>query len=86
MNEVPMRVAVRKPEVPVSVAITKVRVPMTASAGGGSPYTGSYRFTPSGQAQTVQTAGKLLNENIVIDPIPSNYGLITYTGGVITVS
>ena len=49
-------------------------------------YSGSYSVTPSSESQTLQTAYRTLSENIVIDPIPSNYGLIGWNGSVLTVS
>ena len=51
-----------------------------------SEYMGTYEVTPSSEQQTLLTANKLLEENVVIHPIPSNYGLITYNGDTITVS
>lgn len=54
--------------------------------GGASPYSGEYTVTPSEQAQTLETGGHVLLSNITIEPIPSNYGLITWNGSVITVS
>ena len=55
-------------------------------AGIEKEYHGVYEVTPSEQTQTLQTTNRVLTDNIVIDPIPSNYGLITYNGSVITVS
>lgn len=49
-------------------------------------YEGQTVFTPSESAQTVQTAGRAVLTDITINPIPSNYGRITYDGSVITVS
>lgn len=49
-------------------------------------YHGSYDVIPSDQAQTLSTADNVLAADIVIEPIPSNYGLITWDGSVITVS
>ena len=49
-------------------------------------YTGPVEFTPSEEAQTIDAAGKAVLENLVIDPIPNNDGLITWDGSVITVS
>ena len=57
-----------------------------AVIGGGLPYGGSYTVTPSAQTQTLPTENRQLSGDIVINPIPSNYGLITYNGSVITVS
>lgn len=54
--------------------------------GSGEPYDGEYVFIPSGLQQIVETKNKTLQENIIIEPIPSNYGLITYNGFELTVS
>lgn len=51
-----------------------------------SAYHGDYSVTPTNQAQTLPTAGHTLRGDIVVEPIPSNYGLITYNGSIITVS
>ena len=50
------------------------------------PYTGEYEVTPSAESQALDTIGKRLTANVVINPIPSNYGLITWNGSVLTVS
>lgn len=49
-------------------------------------YDGPTEFTPSGSTQTIEIADKKALENIVINPIPSNYGLITWNGSELTVS
>ena len=49
-------------------------------------YEGSYEVTPSAEQQTLGTAGRTLSFDVVVNPIPSNYGLITYNGSTITVS
>ena len=51
-----------------------------------SDYSGAYSVTPSTEAQILPTADKTLARNIVVEPIPSNYGLITWNGSTITVS
>ena len=53
---------------------------------GVQPYEGEYAFTPTEDTQTVEIAEKMATQNITINPIPSNYGLITYNGSTITVS
>lgn len=55
-------------------------------ANAGQEYTGIYEATPSNQAQILPTANRILTDNVVVNPIPNNYGLITYNGSVITVS
>lgn len=49
-------------------------------------YSGPYEITPTQETQTLGTHGKLCNEDIVINPIPQNYGLITWNGYSIKVS
>ena len=49
-------------------------------------YTGEYEFTPSVSTQVVEINGMIARDNITINPIPSNYGLITWDGSTITVS
>lgn len=49
-------------------------------------YTGNTEVTPSTSEQVLNTADKVVTRNIVINPIPSNYGLITWNGSTLTVS
>ena len=49
-------------------------------------YEGEYTITPSAEAQTLPSTDTVTHRDIVINPIPSNYGRITYDGTVITVS
>ena len=49
-------------------------------------YTGSYEVTPSGSEQVLETDSFYMTGNVVINPIPSNYGLITWNGSTLTVS
>jgi hypothetical protein len=53
---------------------------------GEVPYTGRYTFTPSVETQTVPIGGKTASRDIIINPIPDNYGLITWNGAILTVS
>lgn len=50
------------------------------------PYTGAYEVTPSQETQTLETYNKRMTGNVTVNPIPSNYGLITWNGAFITVS
>ena len=52
----------------------------------GETYDGTYSVTPTQQAQTLNTAGKFLEHNVTVNPIPSNYGLVTWNGSVLTIS
>lgn len=49
-------------------------------------YTGETEITPSEDTQVLQTANKTVVQDIIINPIPSNYGLITWNGSTLTVS
>lgn len=49
-------------------------------------YEGATEITPSAETQVLQTNNFRMTDNITINPIPSNYGLITWDGSTITVS
>lgn len=49
-------------------------------------YTGEYEITPSDEIQVLNTENKMCINNIVIQPIPQNYGRIAYNGYSLTVS
>ena len=50
------------------------------------PYEGPYEVTPTQQTQTLATDQLRMTGDVVVNPIPSNYGLITWDGIVLTVS
>lgn len=84
----------KKMTVDVSPALDlKVSTPWSANIGmdmmirvDGTPYTGQTAVTPSDTRQVLPTAGTLLTQDITIEPIPQNYGLITWNGSTLTVS
>lgn len=49
-------------------------------------YDGAYEWTPTQSTQTIGIADKKALNNITINPIPQNYGLITWNGSTLTVS
>lgn len=69
----------------------------TISSGGGLSgsvtsthysveiYDGSYEFIPTEHEQVVSISGKKANHDIVIAPIPQNYGRIAWDGSTLTV-
>ena len=77
-------------EVHMDVAASMVRAPVSIGAAynvvGGQPYEGEYEVTPTTTPITLQTKNRYLTENMIINPIPSNYGLITQVGSYIRVS
>lgn len=52
----------------------------------GEYYMGEYVVTPTDTEQVLLTDGLISAHNIVINPIPSNYGKINWNGAVLTVS
>lgn len=60
---------------------------ITTIHGGAYPaYEGPTEITPSQETQVLQTEQTSVLSNIVINPIPNNYGLITWNGSALTVS
>lgn len=74
-------VSISENNIPVEITVI---TPIVASVV--PDYDGSYEFTPSADDQTVPTSGKRLSQDITINHIPNNYGLITWNGSIITVS
>ena len=53
----------------------------------GPPYyDGEYEVTPSMEVQTLNVGGYIMRSNVTVNPIPSNYGLITWDGARLVVS
>lgn len=43
-------------------------------------YSGATEVTPSGETQVLRTAGRSVESDIIVNPIPSNYGRIETRG------
>ena len=75
---------------PLTVSEQNVNVSMNIATSVVSSvyadYYGPYEVTPSQSTQTLFTENKRATGNIIINPIPSNYGLITWNGSALTVS
>lgn len=62
-------------------------IPQTAEVDVGnpiariepSPYEGTYEVTPSSDSQTLRTAGKTMERNVTVNPIPSEYADVSGT-------
>lgn len=48
-------------------------------------YEGDYKVTPTSEEQVLQTKNKVLLNNVIVAPIPSNYGRISWNGATLTV-
>ncbi len=64
----------------------KVSLSGDIQTGASVSYTGEYEFTPTQQEQIIPIEGQVARHDIIINPIPSNYGLITWDGSTLTVS
>ena len=78
-------------DVAPTVALTVTDEDAAALTFGGtvfSPevYRGAYIVTPAGNEQVLATAGMALEHDVVVAPIPDNYGLVTYNGTSLRIS
>lgn len=71
--------------IPVEFNVLHHRIPVlfknlltVATAIEADPYTGAYEVIPAEAAQTLNTTGKLMSGNVVVKPIPKEYGRVTY--------
>lgn len=55
-------------------------------AVGPPIYGGEYTVTPSDSVQVIPIGGMMAASDVTVQPIPSNYGLITWDGSTLTVS
>lgn len=87
-------------EVTMTVSTDSVLVPMSVEAqpsldmtigtayamSVADDYEGSYTVTPKTTTQVLATKDLKMTDDLVINPIPKHYGLITYNGTTIKVS
>lgn len=66
----------------VSMGIEQLRVEIIDR----QPYTGAYEVTPGSRAVVLPTSGLRMTGDIVIESVPSQYGLVSWDGSVLTVS
>lgn len=79
---------------PAQINISFIEPSMGVSTGtpvareyiGSDPYEGEYTVIPSNEAQILETKNLRMTDNVVINAIPQNYGLITWNGSTLTVS
>lgn len=90
MITIEMSVATYDDTLPMNVASSEETIGMNIGASysmsNADPFEGSYEYTPSEQTQTIPIEDLRATQDIVINPIPSNYGLITWDGITLTVS
>ena len=85
---------------PAAIATTAVTIPAEVSVSGmtipaapsmeirieAEPYEGPYECTPGDEEQTIPAAGKLMLRDFRINPIPANYGKVSWDGHILTIS
>lgn len=49
-------------------------------------YEGEFAVTPTNKPVVLATSDKYLAQNVIVNPIPSDWGHISYDGAVLTVS
>jgi hypothetical protein len=85
-------ITVAESEQQYDLTVVETNIPIAVDVGTAivasiaEDYDGEYDITPSSAAQVFQTEGKRVLHDFVVEPIPQNYGLITYNGSTITVS
>ena len=80
-----IKITIRGDDDPLRLTIsdTDTQLQLTINEGGGEVlpvYDGATEVTPTDFVQTLNTANKAIKSNIIINPIPSNYGKIAYNG------
>ena len=63
-----------------------IETPVVKEYAERPTYEGPTEVTPSSVEQVLLTKNYRMTEHIKVKPIPSNYGLITWDGSIITVS
>lgn len=85
-----MNVEIKPQKVSVSISTSSAGISVgnqiVREYVGADPYEGEYEITPTTETQTLLTKNFRMIDNLIINPVPSNYGLITWNGSTITVS
>lgn len=87
---VPLNIASDRMAVPLSVSSNTEQLALDVAcvivSGMSEHYAGAYEFEPTDSAQIIPIKDMVADANIVINPIPSQYGKISWDGSVLTVS
>ena len=85
-----MNVVIKPQSVGVDITSTGLTIgtgtPIARDYVDRDPYEGAYNVTPSAETQVLSTKYLRMTDDITINPIPNNYGLITWDGSTLTVS
>lgn len=88
MSLVKMSAEVRPAQIEIEIKTPAIVAGVGAQVARGDidVYNGGYEVTPSQETQVLQTRGHAMQQNVVVNPIPSYYGRISYNGAILTVS
>lgn len=91
MNTIPIKVAVTPVDYQVTMSAEQnisapLALDIAVETTAGHHYEGDYTVAPSASEQVLETSGLILDGNITVAPIPSNYGLVTWNGAYLTIS
>ena len=85
-----MNVTIQPQRVKISINSQRIGVgfdpPIARELINSDPYTGEYIVTPNNETQTLLTKNLRMLDNVVVNPIPNNYGLITWNGSFLMIS
>lgn len=85
-----MKVTIQPQKVKVSINQTNMGIGINNQIAREvvslDPYEGEYIVTPTNEEQILLTKNLRMLENVVINKIPENYGLITWNGSFLMIS
>ena len=75
------------PQCPVQLGLPEQQpVPMSIDLEHLEPYQGEYEITPSSETHILHTKGMKMLVDVIVSPVPSNYGLIQWDGHHLSIS
>lgn len=92
MIPIKAKLKVQSSQVTFPLKVSSNNVPLSIKSStviqkiSGDKYEGDYVITPSSEVQTLHTSLLSMTDDVTINPIPSNYGLITWDGSTLLVS
>ena len=85
-----MNIVFKPAQLDVSIGSQSVGVstgtPIAREYVDREPFTGEYTVIPTTEQQILETKNLRMTNNITVEAIPTNYGLITWDGITLTVS
>lgn len=85
-----MKVTIQPQKVKVSINSSNMGINVGSSIAreilDTYPYEGEYIVNPTTETQILLTKNLRMIDNLVINPIPNNYGLVTWNGSFLVIS